>query len=157
MASLLTLTQSQPRRTLASGEALTTAGEASGGELYILEHGKLTVERGGVVIASIDQPGALVGEMAVLLGIDHSATVRAEGPAVVRVIEDAITFLERTPVVALTVATLACERLNATSALLAELKSESKGKAGEQSLLNRIFGTLTAPPPARGEWIKTHE
>jgi CRP-like cAMP-binding protein len=38
MASLLALTQNQPRRELAPGEALVTEGD-EGGELYVLERG----------------------------------------------------------------------------------------------------------------------
>ncbi|HVY51077.1 MAG TPA: cyclic nucleotide-binding domain-containing protein [Devosia sp.] len=153
MSSLLALTMSLPVRALAAGEALIQSGEA-GGEMYVLETGRLSVEREGVEIATIEEPGALVGEMSVLLGIDHSATVRAIGPARVRVVENALAFLERTPLVALHVATLACARLDATSALLAELKKEHGGKT-EQGMLARIFGALNAPP--RGAVARTHE
>src|SRR5690606_30676328 len=109
------------------------------------EAGRLVVERDGVDIAIIAEPGALIGEMSVLLGVDHSATVRAEAETTVRVVEAAIPFLERTPLMALHVATLACERLDRTSALLVELRKESEGKAEEQGLLSRIFNALTAP------------
>jgi CRP-like cAMP-binding protein len=144
MASILALVTAQPQRTLAPGETLITAGEA-GGELYVLEQGRLVVERDGIAIATIAEPGALIGEMSVLLGIDHSATVRAEAPSTVRVIADAIPFLERTPLMALHVATLACARLDRTSALLVELRKETEGKASEQGLLSRIFSALTVP------------
>jgi len=157
MSSLLALTRSLPRRSLAPGEALISEGD-EGGELYVLETGQLSVERDGVVIASIDEPGALIGEMAVLLGIDNSATVRARSGASVRVIEDAIPFLERTPLVALQVATLACARLDATSALLVELKKETQGKTDEQGLLSRIFSAMTSTPaPARPPRRAAHE
>ncbi|HEY0920735.1 cyclic nucleotide-binding domain-containing protein [Devosia sp.] len=156
MSSLLALTRSQPRRTLDQGEALITEGD-EGGELYVLESGRLDVVREGVVIASIDEPGALIGEMAVLLGTDHSATVRAETAVSVRVIEDPIPFLERTPLVALQVATLACARLDATSALLVELKKETQGRPGEQSLLSRIFSAISAVPPEPGARQAAHE
>jgi CRP/FNR family transcriptional regulator, cyclic AMP receptor protein len=146
MASILALTQSQPTRSLAPGEELVTRGD-EGGELYVLESGRLIVERDGVTLATIADPGALVGEMAVLLGNDHSASVRAETAAVVRVIDNPIAFLERTPLVALHVATLACARLEATSALLVELKKETQGRAGEQGILSRIMSALSAPPP----------
>jgi CRP-like cAMP-binding protein len=155
MASLLTLTQSQPTKTLGAGETLLVAGE-SGGELFVLEQGSLVVERDGIELATISEPGALIGEMSVLLGIDHSATVRALAPTRVRVIDNAIAFLERTPLVAMHVATLACARLDATSALLVELKQETTGKAGEQTLLNRIFGALMEPEPKRRGW-QAHE
>lgn len=155
MASLLTLTQAQPTRSFAAGEDVITAGESSG-ELYVLERGRLSVIRDDIEIATIAEPGALIGEMSVLLGIDHSATVRALAPTTVRVIDNAIAFLERTPLVALHVATLACARLDATSALLAHLKQETAGKSSEQTLLNRIWGALTEPDPKRGGW-QTHE
>ena len=155
MASILALTQSQPARTLAPDDILIEAGEA-GGELYVLETGHLIVERDGVDIATITEPGALIGEMSVLLGIDHSATVRAYTTSVVRVIDNAMGFLERTPLMALHVATLACERLDATSALVVELKRETAGKASEQSLLSRIFSAMVQPPK-RGGRIAAHE
>ncbi|MEO6014852.1 MAG: cyclic nucleotide-binding domain-containing protein [Devosia sp.] len=154
MASILALTQSQPTRSLAPGEALLSEGDA-GGELYVLESGRLIVERGNVTIATIDNPGALIGEMSVLLGSDHSATVRAETASKVRVIEDALPFLERTPLVALHVATLACQRLDATSALLVELRHEAKGKTDDQGVLNRIWSALTEGQ--RGSRVATHE
>ena len=146
MASVLALTKSQPQRSLAPGEALITEGE-SGGELYVLEQGRLTVSRDGITIATIADPGALIGEMSVLLGVDHSATVTAEAASTVRVIEDAVSFLERTPLMALHVATLACERLDRTSAVLVELRKETEGRASEQGILSRIFSALTVPEP----------
>jgi CRP-like cAMP-binding protein len=142
LANLLTLTKSQPVRTLATGEALVEAGEA-GGELYVLQSGRLSVEREGMQIATISEPGSLIGEMSVLLGDDHSATVRAVSPVEVRVIENAIAFLESTPIVALHVATMVCQRLEATSALLVEIKKEAAEGRGEQSFLERIFGAVS--------------
>ncbi len=156
MASLLTLTKSQPTRTLKTGEALITTGEATG-ELYVLEQGRLIVERGGVDIATIVEPGALVGEMSVLLGTDPSANVRAAVPTTVRVIDNALGFLERTPLVAMHVATLACARLDATSALLVELKQETATTHSDQNILNRIWGALMEPEPKRSGGWQTHE
>jgi CRP-like cAMP-binding protein len=155
LASILALTQSQPTRTLLPDDILIAAGEA-GGELYVLQSGRLIVERDGVDIATITEPGALIGEMSVLLGIDHSANVRAHTTSVVRVIDDAMPFLERSPLMALHVATLACARLDATSALLAEMKKETEGKASEQGLLTRLFSSLVEPPK-RGGRIAAHE
>ena len=154
MASILTLVVGQPKRELSAGEILIEEGEA-GGELFVLEKGRLVVERDGVEIARIIEPGALIGEISVLLGVDHSATVRAVAPSTVRVIEDGIPFLERTPLMALHVATLACERLDRTSAVLVELRKETEGKASEQGILSRIFSALTVPEP-RGR-IAEHE
>jgi CRP-like cAMP-binding protein len=141
LANLLTFTKSHPIRSLVAGETLIEMGEA-GGELYVLQSGRLVVERDGVEIARITEPGSLIGEMSVLLGVDHSANVRAETAAVVRVIERAIAFLETTPIVALHVATMVCQRLDATSALLVQLKKEMAGKQ-DQGFLERLFGAVS--------------
>src|SRR3569833_2323175 len=92
MASLLTLTKEQPSRTLAAGEVLIAEGEP-GGDLYVLESGRLMVERDGVPLATISSEGALVGEMSVLLGTENTATVRAAEATTVRVVHNAFVFL----------------------------------------------------------------
>ncbi len=144
MANLLALTKAYPTETLAAGERLIEAGEARG-ELFILASGKLKVERDGVEIARITEPGTLVGEMSVLLGTDHTATVTALTPVEVRHIEDGLHWLENSNIAALHVATLACQRLDATSALLVTLKKEGAGHR-EHGLLERLFGAVSGEP-----------
>lgn len=139
MANLLALTIAYPTLSLERGEALIETGEALG-ELYVLVSGRLVVERDGIEIARITEPGTLVGEMSVLLGTDHSATVTALTPIEVRHIEDGIRWLEQSPIAALHVATLACQRLDATSALLVQLRKEGNREHG---LLERLFGAVT--------------
>ena len=144
MASLLTLTYSQPTRNLGPGEVLIHEGD-HGGTLFILESGRLTVERDGVQIATIKDPGAMIGEMSVLLQIPNSATVKADKAATVRVVADALAYLERTPLVALRVATLVCNRLNETSKMLVEMRKEHKDTSSEHGLLSRLVAALATP------------
>ena len=138
MANLLTLTLAYPSLHLDPGERLIEAGEARG-ELFVLVSGKLKVERDRVEIAKISEPGALLGEMSVLLGVDHSADVTAITDVEVKHIEDGLRWLESSPVAALHVATLACQRLDRTSAMLVELRKEDR----EHSFLERLFGAVT--------------
>ena len=141
MATLLTLTFSQPTLALEPGDVLIKEGDP-GGALYVLESGRLRVERDGVTLATIGSAGALIGEMSVLLGTDYTATVRAEKPTVVRVVKDALAYLERQPLVALRVAMLLSQRLDATSALLVEAQKQvDKGRPPEP---NGVFGKLIA-------------
>lgn len=155
MPSLAALAVSLPLETLAPGTHLTTEGTSSG-QLYILESGTLTVKREGIALATLDEPGAIIGEMAVLLGIPHSATVVAQNEAKVRVVADALDTLSQNAEFALHLATIACARLNATSALLVELKGQAAGKAKEQALMSRILMALAATPrgaASRASWV----
>lgn len=140
MANLLTLTMSYPLLNLRAGERLIEEGEARG-DMYVLLHGQLKVERDGIEIARLIEPGTLVGEMSVLLGTDHSANVTAVGDVEVRHIEDGWRWLESNPIAALHVATIACQRLDATSRTLVQLRKEGRG--GEPGLFERLFGAVT--------------
>ena len=80
MRELLALSEGLPLREVEPGDVLVREGERSGA-LYVLERGALTVARAGVTIAVISAPGSLVGEVAVLVGGDHSATVTATIPS----------------------------------------------------------------------------
>jgi CRP-like cAMP-binding protein len=145
MTTLAALAVSLPLETLPPGAQLTSEGSYSG-RLYLLESGRLAVSREGVALATIDEPGAIIGEMAVLLGIPHSATVTAEVETQVRVIDEALDILGQNPDFALHLATLACARLNATSALLVELRQAATGKKQQQALMSRILGAMMATP-----------
>lgn len=145
MTTLLELTASRPRRILADGEILLVQGEGGGRDLFILLSGQLSVERDGVAIATISQPGTLVGEMSVLLGTRPSATVRAVRESAVRVIHDANQLLDSEPGLARRVAAMVAGRLDATSALLVELSAQKPDKA-QQGLLQRLLATVHMPP-----------
>ena len=140
MATLLTLTYQQPTLSLAPGDVLIKEGDP-GGDLYVLESGRLRVERDGVTLATVSAAGALIGEMSVLLGTENTATVRAEKPTTVRVVKDALAYLERQPLVALRVAMLLSQRLDATSALLVEAQ---KGKPQTEEPHESVFTSLMA-------------
>lgn len=152
MSALEDLLLSLPQEKLAPGTYLTTAGTRSG-QLYLLESGSLTVTRDGVELATLEEKGAIIGEMAALLDIPHSANVIAKTPALVRVVADARTALAAYPALALHIATLACARLNATSALLVELRNASSGPERQHALMTRILGAISmTPKKGKGSW-----
>jgi CRP-like cAMP-binding protein len=71
------------------------------GQLYVLIDGRLEVIEGDTVVASIADPGAVVGEMSVLLDKPHTATVRANSHSTICEFGDAASFLREQPAVAL--------------------------------------------------------
>jgi CRP-like cAMP-binding protein len=145
---LLALTATQDGRSLRPEEVLITQG-VGGGDLFILEYGALAVERDGVEIATLTEPGTLVGEMSVLLGTHNSATVRSVRDSRVRVIRNAKRYLASDPALSLSIAALVAGRLEATSALLVEMSNEHVGKPTEQGLLRRIFSAVLLPAKKR--------
>ena len=76
------------RRTVAAGTEVLHEGGRTG-HLYVLIEGRLDVIRGDTVVASLSEPGAVLGEMSVLLDAPHTATVRAAADSVVYEIDDA--------------------------------------------------------------------
>ena len=80
---LLSLAQGLPRRSLESGDVLVVDGEPVSA-LFVLLEGALRIEKAGVLIASVDEPGACVGEMSLLLGVPATADVVASEPSVRR-------------------------------------------------------------------------
>ncbi len=54
----------------------------------MLVSGALVVRKGDIAVNTITQPGALVGEMSVLLGADHGATVETTEPSRLRLAAD---------------------------------------------------------------------
>lgn len=147
MQSLLSLAAAHPSRTYAAGEILIGQG-FEGGDLYILESGQLAVERDGVRIATVATPGSLIGEMSVVLGTMNTATVQAEKPSTVRVIQDAQQYLKTDPELTFRIAWLMANRLDATSAYLVQLTKDHAGKP-EGGLLGRILSSLNTTDEKR--------
>lgn len=141
--SLLDLVDSLPARNLSPGDVLIAQGSA-GGDIFILEAGTLAVTRDGVKLASIETPGAPIGEMSVVLGTPASATVTADRPATVRVLADARAALAGDPELTFRLARLMASRLDITSALLVDLTRQHTGKT-EQGILARIFSAIHLP------------
>ena len=75
---------SLPVETYGQGELVLAGGSATG-KLLIMTEGAVEVVRAGVRIAEIAEPGAVFGDLAVLLDQPHSADVRTLQPSTFRV------------------------------------------------------------------------
>ena len=88
------------------------------GQLYVLKDGELEVLRDGHHVATIRTPGAVIGEMSVLLDAPQTATVRAVTEVDFFVIDNAIEVLRTHPDWLLQIARLLAQRVKDTTALL---------------------------------------
>jgi CRP/FNR family transcriptional regulator, cyclic AMP receptor protein len=103
-------------------EVVLTAGSKTGGLLF-LRIGTVEVVKDGVQIASVNAPGSVFGELAVLLDQPHTADVRTLEQSEFYVAE-APAILAGDPTVALYVAAILARRLDAANRWLVAVKRQ---------------------------------
>ena len=141
MQELLDHCRGCPRLELAPGTVLLREGERSG-RLFVLAAGCLEVFRGDVEIALVDDPGAVFGEMAALLDIPHTTSVRAVTAAVVHVVDDPAGYLARNPELALPIARLLARRLQNVTSYLVDLKRQFRGRDDHLGMVDEVLESL---------------
>lgn len=141
MGSILDKCNGAPQQEFAPGTELLKEGETSG-RLYVLASGTVEVARGETQVAVVEDPGALFGEMSVLLNRPHTATVRALTPVKVYVFDDAERFLRSNPEIAFLLGRLLAERLNAATTYLVDIKRQFEGHSSHLGMLGDVLEAL---------------
>jgi CRP/FNR family transcriptional regulator, cyclic AMP receptor protein len=119
-----------PAVAFAEGDLILRQGTTTE-RLLFLREGAVEIVRDGMTIAQVNEPGAVFGDMAVILGRAHSADVRAAEPTRCHVVENAATLLEAEPTLALYVMAVLASRLDAVNSQLIEARRRL-GDAGPQ-------------------------
>lgn len=110
-----------------AGDTVLSAGSSTG-RLFVLRQGTVEVVKDGVQIARVSEPGAVFGELAVLLDKPHTADMRALERSEFHVAE-AATLLADDPTAALYVAAILARRLDSANEALIVLRRQLQ--AGE--------------------------
>lgn len=126
MATILELVANLPTRNFSPGEVIM-AQDSPSGPLFVLVEGEVEILREDVRVAKTSLPGAVFGEMSVLLGCAHTATVRALQPCRFAVIEDPRRFMCESAEASFHVATLLANRLDALNKYLVDVKHQYEG------------------------------
>jgi CRP/FNR family cyclic AMP-dependent transcriptional regulator len=134
------------QRDVSAGALVILEGGTSG-HLYVLIEGRLEVLKGDTVVASIAEPGAIVGEMSVLLEKPHTATVRAAADSTIYEFSDAAAFLRDQPAVALLIARLLAQRLNVANTYLADIMHQYAGHGDHLAMVGEILQSMINLPP----------
>jgi CRP-like cAMP-binding protein len=142
MQDMLALSASLPAIAFAPGDIVVEEGGSSGA-LWILVSGALQVRKGEIVVNTVTRPGALVGEIAVLLDGANTATVEATEPSVLRHAADGKALLASDPLISRLVAVGLAERLNVVTTYLADLKQQY-GDAPGLTMVNDVLAQLAA-------------
>jgi len=119
------------------------------GHLFVLVEGRVEVIKGDSVVAVITEPGAMFGEMSVLLDQPHSATVRAASDSVIYEFNDAASFLRDQPAVALLIARLLAQRLNVATTYLADLMHQYAGHGTHLAMVGEVLQSMINLPPSQ--------
>jgi CRP/FNR family transcriptional regulator, cyclic AMP receptor protein len=153
MVDLLQLSSHLPEVDVESGHEILREGERTGA-IWILVSGEVRVRRGTTVIDWIERPGAVIGEMAVLLDTAATASVEATEPSRLRHAANGQEFLADPTVIRLVAVGLA-DRLNLVTTYLVDLQDQY-GDAPEMDMVREIFKRLMdrqtrAFPPGSGQ------
>ena len=136
---MLTLSAHLPEVVLAPGETVVREGGDSGA-IWVLVSGALQVRKGDVPVNAVTQPGAMVGEISVLLGTRNTATVEATEPSRLRYAADGHALLADPAVTRLVAVGLAA-RLNFVTTYLADLKNQY-GDAPGLAMVSDVLARL---------------
>jgi CRP-like cAMP-binding protein len=108
------------------GEFVIRQGETTE-ILYFLIEGAVEVLKDDVRVAAASQSGLIFGEMAVLLGVPHTASVRAVKPCSFYLVEQPREFLKSSSDLCLHVSELLARRLDALNKYLVNVKHQYEG------------------------------
>ncbi|MGZ8236490.1 MAG: cyclic nucleotide-binding domain-containing protein [Methylobacter sp.] len=141
MRTVLSFCHGLPERLFEPGEVLL-AEEGADGMLYVLIEGEVEVLKGVTQVNIQSEPGAIFGELAVLLDISHTATVRAVSPSRTYVVENAGDFLQSHPDLTFQLAKLLAKKLNSITSYLVDLKSQFEDQQDHLGMVDEVLETL---------------
>jgi CRP-like cAMP-binding protein len=144
---ILELLKDHEIRRLAPGDMLMEHG-AKAGILFVLVEGAIEVRKGDVVVDFVREPGAVFGEISVLLDTGHSADVRAAEPSALYVIENPREYLREHPDFHLHVSELIARRLGALVKYLADVKQQYEGH-DHLGMVDQVLETLVHRQPRK--------
>ncbi|HUK06315.1 MAG TPA: cyclic nucleotide-binding domain-containing protein [Stellaceae bacterium] len=103
-----------------AGQDVMTAGSMDG-KLFVLRSGAVEVLKEGVQITKVSAPGAVFGELAILLAQPHTADVRTLEPSEFHV-ADGRSLLTKDSLATLYVATILARRLDGANRAMVDLR-----------------------------------
>jgi CRP-like cAMP-binding protein len=111
-----------PLVTYQAGETIIADGSKTG-RIMVLRRGTVAILKDETEIAKVAEPGAVFGELSILLDQPHMADVRALETSQFHV-ADAAGLLAENPIAVLYVATVLAHRLDAANQALIQLKNQ---------------------------------
>jgi CRP/FNR family cyclic AMP-dependent transcriptional regulator len=133
-----------------AGQVILTDG-ARAGILYVLAEGEVEILKGDIQIVVLSEPGAVLGDISVLLDAPHTATVKTVTPCRFYVIDAPVEFLRAHPEVALDIARRLAERLHSMTSYLVDMKKQYEGSEDHFGMVDEVLETLSHAQRSRHE------
>ncbi len=140
--------QTLPVVSVPAGQELITEGQPVAG-LYFLESGEVEVLKGGTLIAEVYEPGAVFGDMAYLLQVPPTATVRTLTACQFRQVADPVEFFRRNPDYALHMAAILARRLDSLNRYLVDIKHQFKDRSDHLGIIDEVLDALMHKHPRK--------
>ena len=141
MRTVLSFCHELPERLFGPGEVLLEENGRDG-ILYVLIEGEVEVLKGKTQVNTQSDSGAIFGELAVLLDIPHTATVKAVSPSRTYVIGHAGDFLQSHPDLTFQLAKLLAKRLSSITTYLVDLKTQFEDQQNHLGMVDEVLETL---------------
>lgn len=148
MEDILQWCAEMERVSFAAGDMLFVEGEKSG-LLYILISGSVEVIKGESPITVIREPGAVFGELSILLDQPHAASVEALEETMCFTTRGGRGFLEQHPKIMLSVAELLAVRLKGMIGYLADLKAQYEDRSDHLGMVDELLMNLAHRTPKK--------
>jgi CRP/FNR family transcriptional regulator, cyclic AMP receptor protein len=148
MRAILDYCTGRTKRHISAGTLVIREGGKTG-HLFVLIDGRLEVIKSDSVVAVLTEPGAVLGEMSVLLDQPHSATVRAASDSVIYEVEHAALFLRDQPEIVLLIAQLLAQRLNVATTYLADLMQQYASHGTHLAMVGELLQSMINLPPTQ--------
>ena len=142
MKSLLQFCTDLPKVSLEPGQEILTENGLTN-QLYVLEKGVLEVYRDEETISMVTEPGAVFGEISVLLAIPHTASVRVAVASDVFIVNDAEEYLAQNPEFLLPIAKLLAGRLRNSTTYLVDLKKQFKEHSDHFGMVDEVLESMS--------------
>lgn len=141
MDTILDFCRALPIRTYQKGETILPPDEVSD-RLLILIEGPVAVVKNGTEIARITEPGAIFGEISVLLGVPTSARVAAKGTVRVHEVENASEYLRQSNALLEHTGRILAKRLLDATSYLVDIKQQYEGRSDHFGMVDQVLETL---------------
>ena len=141
MATVTDLCKDLPCQTFPAGACVLEEGKRAG-VLYVLANGSVEIVKGEFQITTVSEPGSFFGEVSVLLGMPHMATVRTLEDSSFYVAENPLEFLQSQPVIALSLARLLAKRLQFVTSYLVDLKQQFAEHDNHLGIVDEVLESL---------------